>query len=320
MAKKIFYVYNPHTLSYERVTPTSRDKWFAILRNTVISVVLGTIFFFVLEYWLQSPMERIREQEIQYLNAQCDLQTKRLDNAFKVLNNMRRRDESIYRLMLQAEPLEVDTTLEYSKKYDLFMNMNNGALIQNNAQRIDLLERILYAQSQSYDELIHLFKNKEERLRKIPAILPINIKDLKEVGSGFGVRIDPIYKTPRMHSGMDFRARTGALVYATGEGVVTDVGWMQDYGNCVLINHGFGYMTRYAHLNEIKTKRGASIKRGDVVGTVGATGKATGSHLHYEVILKGKPINPVRYYFLDLTPEEYEEVVRISSTTGKVYD
>ena len=181
---------------------------------------------------------------------------------------------------------------------------------------------MLYVQSNSFDELVKHAKNNEDKLQHIPAIQPILNKDLKRTASGYGRRVDPIYHTVRFHAGMDFSAPIGTEIFATGDGTVSFVGWKQGYGNCVTIDHGYDYMTLYGHISKFKKglRKGQKVTRGDVIAYVGNTGKSTGPHLHYEVRLKGKPQNPQNYYFKDLSPEEYDEMVRLSSNSGKMFD
>ena len=183
-----------------------------------------------------------------------------------------------------------------------------------------MLRKQLYIQSNSLEELIEIGKNQEERAKCIPAIQPISNKDLRQTASGYGVRIDPIYRTPRFHSGMDFSAKIGTDIYATGDGKVTMAGWKQGYGNCVMIDHGYGYQTLYGHMSKFKVRVGQKVKRGEVIGAVGNTGKSTGPHLHYEVIVRGHYDNPSKYYYMDLTPEEYDRMIQIADNHGQVMD
>ena len=190
----------------------------------------------------------------------------------------------------------------------------------NTTQKMDLLERQLYIQSKSFDEVLALCKKHDEMLECIPAIQPVSNKDLKQTASGYGTRIDPIYKTVKFHSGMDFSANVGTPVYATGNGVVRKAGWEGLYGNCIQIDHGFGYVTRYAHLSKIDVRVGQKVVRGETIGKVGTTGKSTGPHLHYEVMVKGQIVNPVNYYFMDLNADDYDRMVEIAANHGKVFD
>ena len=200
------------------------------------------------------------------------------------------------------------------------MDLANADLVVNTTRKLDMLRRQLYIQSESFDEVVSLCKNHDEMLLCIPAIQPISNKDLKQTASGYGIRIDPIYKTTKFHSGMDFSANPGTDVYATGNGTVVSAGWETAYGNTIEINHGFGYRTRYAHLQSIKVKVGQKVVRGEVIGGVGSSGKSTGPHLHYEVVVKGEKVNPVNYYFMDLSAEDYDKMIQMAANHGKVYD
>ena len=200
--------------------------------------------------------------------------------------------------------------------YELVTYGETGQVCQNWMQ-YRLIKKYL---EELTEELITLGKNQEERSKCIPAIQPIANKDLKRTASGYGVRIDPIYRTPRFHSGMDFSAKVGTEVYATGDGVVTFAAWKQGYGNCLMINHGHGFQTLYGHLSKFRARVGQKVKRGEVIGEVGNTGKSTGPHLHYEVIVRGKYDNPSKYYYMDLTPEEYDRMIQIAENHGQVMD
>jgi murein DD-endopeptidase MepM/ murein hydrolase activator NlpD len=193
-------------------------------------------------------------------------------------------------------------------------------LVLSVSRKMDLLERQLYLQSKSFDEIVALCRNQEDRLQCIPAIQPVADKNLKQVASGYGWRTDPIYNTRKFHSGMDFSANKGTDVFVTGNGRVISAGWQQGYGQCIDVDHGYGYVTRYGHLSKINVFKGRVVKRGDKIGEVGSTGKSTGPHLHYEVLLRGVPQNPADYYFMDLTPEAYDELIQRSENVGQVMD
>jgi murein DD-endopeptidase MepM/ murein hydrolase activator NlpD len=185
---------------------------------------------------------------------------------------------------------------------------------------MDEIRKQIYIQSRSYDDLVKLAKSKEEMLECIPAIQPVMNKDLKKMASGYGWRIDPVYRTRRFHAGMDFAAATGTDIFATGKGTVVATGWQQGYGNCVQINHGFGYLTLYGHMSKINVRNGQKVKRGEVIGEVGNTGKSTGPHLHYEVHLRGTVMNPHHFYFMDLSPAEYDRMIQMSENSGQMMD
>ena len=188
-------------------------------------------------------------------------------------------------------------------------------------ERLDIITKQLYIQSKSFDEVVKLAKNKEQLISSIPAIMPINNKDLRRQPGGFGWRTHPIYKTPEFHPGMDFAAEQGTPIYATGDGVVeTADANAQGYGNHVVINHGFGYQTLYGHMSKMAVKVGKKIKRGELVGYVGSTGLSTAPHIHYEVIKNGEKVNPINFYFNDLTPEQYQVMLEMSSKSSQSFD
>lgn len=239
------------------------------------------------------------------------------------MQGIQQRDDNLYRVILQADPV-VDAVRKAgyggTNRYEELMDMANADLVINTTQKMDMLNRQLYIQSKSFDEVVDLCKDHDEMLRCIPAIQPVSNKNLKQTASGYGMRIDPIYKTAKFHSGMDFSANIGTPVYATGNGVVKKAGWQSGYGKIIIINHGFGYETWYAHLNDYDVRVGQRVVRGEVIGEVGNTGKSTGPHLHYEVHVKGKVVNPVNYYFMDLSAEDYDKMIELAANHGKVFD
>ena len=255
--------------------------------------------------------------------AQYNVLSRRLDEALGVMQGIQQRDDNLYRVVLQADPVaDAVRRAGYggTNRYEDLMDMANADLVVNTTQKLDMLNRQLYIQSQSFDEVVDLFKDHDRMLSCIPAIQPVSNKNLKQTASGYGMRIDPIYKTAKFHSGMDFSANIGTPIYATGDGVVKKVGWQSGYGKIIIINHGFGYETWYAHLNDYDVRVGQKVKRGEVIGEVGNTGKSTGPHLHYEVHLKGKVVNPVNYYFMDLSAEDYDKMIELAANQGKVFD
>lgn len=323
MSKKIYYRYNQQSLTYERVYPTAGERLWGAIRYLLVSIFLGGGLFLLLSYYIESPFEAMLKKETNTLLAQNRLLSKRIDQAQEMMTELQMRDDNLYRVMLQAEPIPSELrTAQYARtnRYQEFDALSNAPLIKQTAEKMDLLNKQLFIQSHSYDEILDLFNTREVRLMAIPAIQPILNKDLKQTSSGFGRRIDPVYKTVRMHTGMDFTAKVGTPVYATGEGTIESADWDQGYGKTIVINHGFGYKTKYAHLHDYSVKRGAKVKRGEVIGKVGNTGKSTGPHLHYEVLFRGKHVNPQNYYFMDLTPQEYDRMVQISATQGIMMD
>ena len=321
--RKTYYLYNPNTLSYERVYPSTKDRILGILRHLSVGIVIGVGIFFLLSKVFDSPIESLLKKENKLLQTQYEVLSLRLNDALEVLNGIQQRDENLYRAIFQAESIPESVRQSGfggSNRYEHLESLSDAELVVATTKKMDLLAKQLYIESNSLDELINLGKTQDERAKCIPAIQPISNKDLKQTASGYGVRIDPIYRTPRSHSGMDFSAKVGTDVYATGDGVVTFAAWKQGYGNCIVVNHGYGYETLYGHLSKYKVRVGQKVKRGEVIGLVGNTGKSTGPHLHYEVMVKGKYDNPSKYYYMDLTPEEYDKMIQIAENHGQVMD
>lgn len=238
------------------------------------------------------------------------------------MEDIKARDDNFYRVMLQMDPVTFSQRfagMDNEKRYKQLSGSTDAELVELLTQRLDLLERQLYAQSQSFDQLRNAALSQKDKLAHIPSIIPIDLKDYT-MSSGYGYRRDPIYGTTKFHEGLDFAAKLGTPVFATADGTIKEADRMSGYGNCIEISHGFNYITRYAHLSEILVKPGQNIKRGEVIGKVGSTGKSTGPHLHYEVRYKDEPQNPVNYYFMDLTPDEYAEMIRLADNAGHVMD
>ena len=321
--RKVYYIYNPKTRTYDRIYPTMRQRVMSYLRRLFVGMGLGAGSFIVLLLIFGSPSEKDLRMENSRLQAQYHILSSRLDESLQVMKGLQQRDDNLYRVMMQAEPVaDALRTPSYNKtnRYEDLMELPSAKLVVNTTQKMDLLERQLYIQSKSFDEVLALCKKHDEMLECIPAIQPVSNKDLKQTASGYGTRIDPIYKTVKFHSGMDFSANVGTPVYATGNGVVRKAGWEGLYGNCIQIDHGFGYVTRYAHLSKIDVRVGQKVVRGETIGKVGTTGKSTGPHLHYEVMVKGQIVNPVNYYFMDLNADDYDRMVEIAANHGKVFD
>ena len=318
--RKTYYLYNPNTLNYERVYPSAKDRFLGLLRHLSIGIIIGVGVFFLLSSIYDSPIESLLKKENKLLQTQYEVLSLRLNEALEVLSDIQQRDENLYRTIFQAESIPESVRKSGfggSNRYEHLMSLSNPELVVNTTQKMDMLSKQLYVQSNSLEELISLGKTQDERNKCIPAIQPIANKDLKRTASGYGMRIDPIYRTPRFHSGMDFSAKVGTDVYATGDGVVTFAAWKQGYGNCLMIDHGYGYQTLYGHLSKYKL---SLHQKRNMVGQVGNTGKSTGPHLHYEVIVRGRYDNPSKYYYMDLTPEEYDRMIQIAENHGQVMD
>lgn len=282
------------------------------------------VFIFLVYRFVDSPKEKQLKREIANLELNYGLLNQRVDNINAVLKDLEGRDDNIYRAIFEAEPLPVElrqSGFAGINRYDKLDGFQYSDLIKELTQKVDKLSKATVIQSRSYDDIWNLINNQEKMLGSIPAIMPIHQKDLKLMASGFGERIDPIYKTSHFHAGMDFVADIGKPIYATGNGTVEFAGTDDSgYGIHVKINHGFGYLTLYGHMSQLKVVEGQKVKRGDLIGLVGSTGKSVGPHLHYEVHKNGTPVNPVNYYFSDLTPEEYNELIELSRQPSQSFD
>lgn len=317
------YHINPDTLALERV-----EQGFAyFLRKSGLYILsgicFGIIFFFVFYAVFPSPRERQLHQQNQSLEAQLKLLNSRTNQMQVVMSDLSQRDDNLYRVLFGAEPIPLAIRQGATRKmtyYEEIAQMTNSQLAADLTLRVDVLEKEIYTQSKSYDEIIAWTKTQEIRMENIPAIQPVMNKDLKRVASGYGWRVDPVYHTRRFHSGMDFTAPTGTEIYATGNATVTFVGWRQGYGTTIELDHGYGYRTLYAHLYKALVRPGQKVKRADIIALVGNTGKSTGPHLHYEVHLQGKAVDPRNYYFYDLSPEEYDKMIQLSNNFGHMLD
>ncbi len=322
MAKKKFH-FNPETLSYEQIEHTITHWLKQLAIHALSGVSLGIIFFFIFVSTIQSPEEKQLVQEKSHMEAQYKVLEKQMQELGYVMTDLQQRDDNLYRVVFQADPIPLSVRRGSSANteyYEQLLDMTNSEIVVSTSKKLGELKKELYIQSKSYDELVLLAKNKETMLENLPAIQPVLNKNLKYMASGYGWRIDPIYHSRRFHAGMDFTAPIGTNIFATGNGVVVGAGWEQGYGNCVQINHGYGYVTLYGHMSAIKARVGQKVKRGDIIGLIGSTGKSTGPHLHYEVHYKGTIMNPQNYYYLDLSPAEYDKMVQMSNNAGQIFD
>ena len=321
---KTKYKYNHETLSFDRIKLGLRQIFLRFFGYFVASLLLAGIYGFIFAFIFFFFLEKVLKREIAQLTLQYELMNREMENVEKVLTHLQETDDNLYRTIFETEPVPSsyrEGGIGGVNRYQELEGFSNSELVIETARRLDRIRKKIYVQSESFDELVAFAMEKEEMLSSIPAIQPLSNKDLKRTASGFGYRIHPIYKISKFHSGMDFTAPTGTEVYATGNGVIRTVkSARRELGNHIIIDHGFGYQTVYAHLDRFNVRVGQKVKRGDVIGFVGSTGLSTAPHLHYEVLANGKHVDPALYYFNDLTPEEYERMLEISSKSGQTFD
>lgn len=322
---KTHYKYNPETLSYTEVKHGMKYYSSRLLFHVAFGTAFGCVLFLFCIYFFDSPEEKSLKRENQQLLSQYELMNDKLSQIERVLEDVQMRDENIYRVVYEADSIPSSVRkagFGGINRYEGLENLTNSEIVIETARRLDVISKQLYVQSVSFDEIVSLAKRNEELIKCIPAIMPINNKDLTRTASGWGWRIHPIYKIKKFHEGMDFSAPTGTEIYATGDGVVVDVKTSYSgYGKHIRVDHGFGYLTLYAHLNDFNVKKGQKVKRGEIIGYCGSTGTSTAPHLHYEVHHKNKKVNPQFYYFQeDLTSEEYDRMIEISLNTNKTFD
>jgi len=321
---KVKYYYDTKTLSYKRIELSGLNKLKRLFYFLIGSAFTGLLMVIIFFQFFDSPKEKRLNREIDALTSQYEIVDDKLRQVELVLDDVQNRDDNIYRVIFEADPIPKSIRKAgYGgvNRYENLKGFNNSDLIINTSEKVDQISKQLYIQSKSFDDIIELAKNKTDMLAALPAIQPVSNKNLSRMASGYGYRIHPIYKTRKMHSGMDFSAKTGTPIYATGDGKISKVRRSRrGYGNHVVIDHGYGYKTLYAHMKKYAVKKGQKVKRGEVIGYVGSTGTSVAPHLHYEVHKDGRKINPVNFYFNDLNPEEYEKMLEISSQNNQSFD
>jgi len=287
-------------------------------------ILVAILFNLVFSYFFDSPKDKILKRENGQMVLKYEIIQKRLNQISDVLTDLQNRDDNIYRAIFEAEPIPKsvrEAGFGGINRYADLEGYESSEIVINSVKKLDMLSKKMYIQSKSYDEVIALAKNKGAMLSSLPAILPISNKDFSRISTGFGFKIHPIYKIKIFHPGLDFAALTGTEIYATGNGtvVIADRSF-RGYGNHIVIDHGFGYKTLYGHMSAFNVRAGQKVKRGDVIGFVGNTGLSTGSHLHYEVWKEGAKVDPINYFYNDLTPEQYEQMIAISNNNGQSFD
>jgi murein DD-endopeptidase MepM/ murein hydrolase activator NlpD len=320
---KIRYQFNTKSLKIERVQVSFRERMKRLLSSLAFGLVFGAVVIVLLYNFVSSPRERILKNELEQYKLQFKILNDRFSRTQAVLDDLQDRDDNIYRVIFEADPIPSEVRKAGyggSERYARLSGVSNSDIIASTTKKLDMITSQMVVQSRSYDDVFKLAKNKEKIIASIPAIQPVDFHDLRRIGSYFGYRTDPFYKVSKFHEGMDFTAAIGTPAYATGDGVVSLAEYSSGYGNKIVINHGFGYETVYAHLSRIKVKVGQRVTRGEVIGLVGNTGKSTAPHLHYEVHKNGQPINPIYFFFNDITPKEYQAMIEQSSQPSQTMD
>ena len=318
------YKFDPDSLSFDKIRLGIKTLFLRSLAFFAGSVLIAMIYWVVFASFFDSPKEKALKREVAQMTIQYDLIHREMGDVENVLEDLQKTDDNLYRTIFEAEPIPSslrDGGIGGVNRYEALEGYDNSKLVIETANRLDKIRKKVYVQSKSYDELIKLAKDKEQMLKSIPAIIPVSNKDLTRTASGYGWRIHPIYKISKFHYGMDFTAPLGTDVYATGNGTVVGmVSSQRGFGKHIIIDHGFGYSSVYAHLSNFNVKVGQKVKRGDIIGYVGNSGTSVANHLHYEIKLNGVNVDPVNYFFEDLSSEEYEKMVEIASKTGQSFD
>lgn len=322
---KVKYYYDSETLSYRKIEP-KKGKNIAKILVFLLGIV-ATSFLLLIAYLnipnVETPKEKAYKREIENMKFQYEILNKRMDQVVNVLENVEDRDNNIYRVYFEANPITSEQRQSGFGGINRYKNLEgfeNSEIITETAQKLDQLSKRVVVQSKSLDEIAEMAKNKDELLASIPAIQPVKNDDLKRTASGYGMRMHPILKYRKMHNGMDFSAPKNSEVYATGNAVVKKAQKSTGYGNLIVLDHGFGYETYYAHLEKFNVRRGQKVKRGEVIGYIGNTGLSTAPHLHYEVHKNKKVVNPINFYHGDLTAEEYDIMLNQSALENQSLD
>lgn len=322
--KKVKYFYNTHTLRYEKLVTPLRVKLLRILGFLAAAIVTALIIVAFAFRFLDSPKEKLLR--LQYERSQQDLRliAGRVREMDAKLRQLEKRDNEVYRTIFEATPIPDSARqkqIEKEKEVRLVSAMDDNELSASIFSSLNLINARISVQEKSYRDIENMVLNKEKLLASTPAIQPVANADLKRVASGFGNRIDPVYKTIKFHAGLDFTAPQGTPIYATAEGRVSLSGNSGNgFGNHVVIDHGFGYETLYGHMVRVKARLGQMVKRGEIIGWVGSTGKSTGPHLHYEVHKGGRPIDPIYFFYNDLSPEQYQQILKLAQSSNQSFD
>ena len=321
---KVKYYYDADTLSYRKIERNKKSIYKKVSFITLAVILIAFFGFIGFSQFLMSPNERAQKREFDNLKLHYELLSKRIEESSKVLAELQERDNTIYRVYFEANPIPDEQRkagFGGVNRYKFLEGFDNSSMIQRATKDLDILSKQLVVQSKSLDEIVDLAKKKEKMLASIPAIQPVSNEHLTRMASGYGWRNDPFTKARKFHKGMDFTAPQGTPIYAAGDGVVLRAdGRATGYGRHVRIDHGFGYVTLYGHMTQFVVKRKQKVKRGDLIGYVGSTGRSKAPHLHYEVRKNGRPINPINFYYGSLTAEEFAAMLKAAKLEGQSYD
>lgn len=324
--KKVKYYYDAENLAYRKIKTKKARSFGYIALFLVATALFGFLCFVALinTSYFETPKDRLQAREIENLKLNYTILNKQIDELDAVLTNIEERDNNIYRVYFNNAPISEQAKkkgIVSESRFKQLLSFNNEKLVTNTSERVDLLSKQLAMQSKSLDEILKLSKAKEKFLASIPAIQPVKNEDLKRMASGFGYRSDPFTKARKMHKGMDFTSPTGTPIYATGDGVVRRAdNSASGFGNHIVIQHGYGYETLYAHLSRYKARVGQHVNRGDVIGFVGSTGRSQGPHLHYEIHKSGSVVNPINFYYGNISAVEYTAIAKLATQENQSYD
>ena len=323
---KVKYYYDSENLAYRKIITRKRKKFAVVLLFLVASALFGFLAFVILlnTPFFETPKDRLQAREIENLKLHYAILNKKMDQVDNVVDALKDRDNNLYRVYFNTSAIsdeERKAIFGGVDRYKELEGFDNSQLVLNTTKRVDIISKELAVQSKSLDYILKLAKAKNNLLSAIPAIQPVRNENLKHMASGFGYRTDPFTKARKMHEGMDFAAKIGTPIFATGDGVVARAdNTVSGYGNHILIRHGFGYETLYGHLSKYKSRAGQRVKRGDIIGYVGSTGRSEGPHLHYEVHKNGKVVNPLNFYYGNISAVEYVAISQLANQENQSLD
>ena len=315
------FKFDPHKLNYEKIEINLRKKLRLVLVYVTASLIFSLALVFLYSILLDTPREREVKRENEDLAKDYEMLSEKYAKIDTILNELKLQDENIYRTIFETDPVAEEDFKSNFVDYSHLLQLSNEEILDTTILKLQVILAGITLENPEYSNLMNNAERKEKMLKCIPAIQPLANKDMSRLASGFGDRMHPIYKIVRFHEGMDFTAPTGTEVYATGDGIVEDVeNSRRGMGNTLIINHGFNYSSVYSNLDKFNVKKGQTVRRGEVIAWVGNTGLSVAPHLHYEVRLRGKSVNPVNYYFLELSPSEYYKMIEISIKSGQSFD